>query len=523
MKTDDHADIRRRGATLLGACLLLAACGPGDDGTNPALSRLDPKLMLTSEEALAWHAFKDARGPTYAGNESWLSYMDFLETKLRAYGSVDFIKNRWTYDRWHTTDWPDESGWSLVSDGRPVRVAHYAANSGSTPEAGVTAPLLFYDPADPPDSLEGRIVVFWTRAPNPDFTLGQFQYPSPVDYEYLADPETFIEVETARRVSMDVTPRPQMRQVGEYISILRDSGAAGAVFVLDAGYERLAGLYTFPVNTLFGVPALYVDREAGREVVEDARRRRAATLRLVARVEPTETYQLLAHLPGRDYGTERDEMILLITHTDGPSISQENGPFGLLGIVHYFASIPQEDRRRTLLVYLDNRHYMPGAERVFTEQSWFEMHPEAYDPVVAVISTEHLGQLEYREVGESLEPTGLVEHSMLHVTNNDRLVQLAISAVQDHGYQRVSVHSVGRPGIRGGDQGRWYGLGGIARRLGVPGAATMGSMGAYWGTNADLAYFDADHFVAQLATMTRLTAELMTAERREFATDPNEP
>ena len=39
---------------------------------------------------------------------------------------------------------------------------------------------------------------------------------------------------------------------------------------------------------------------------------------------------------------------------------------------------------------------------------------------------------------------------MLHVTNNDRLVELAIGAVREHGYERVSVHSVGRPGIRGG-------------------------------------------------------------------------
>ena len=513
---------RRTSGVAAAAGLLLCGCGLPDDATLPTLSQLDPELMLTAEEALEWHAAKDAGGPTYAGNESWLGYLQLLEDELRDYGAVDFIKNSWTYDRWHASDWPDESGWSLVSGGDPVRVAHYAANSGSTPEEGVTARLLFYDPTHPPESLEGRIVVFWTRAPNPNFTLGQYQYPSPVDYEYISDPETFPDLGTPRRGSMDVTPRPQMRQVGEYIRILRDSRAAGALFVLDVGYERLAGLYTFPVNTVFGVPALYLDRGAGRGVLEDARLERTATLRLVARVERTETYQLLAHLPGRDYGTAQDEMILLITHTDGPSISQEDGPLGLLGIVHYFSAIPQEDRPRTLLVFLDNRHYMPGAERVFSEQNWFAQHPEAYDPVVGVISTEHLGQLEYREVGEALEATGLVEHSMLHVTDNDRLVELAIGAVQEHGYRRVSVHSVGRPGLRGGDQGTWYGLGGIARRLGVPGAATMGSMGAYWGTNAGLAAFDAEHFVTQVAVMTQLTAALMTADLSGFATSSPE-
>ena len=168
---------------------------------------------------------------------------------------------------------------------------------------------------------------------------------------------------------------------------------------------------------------------------------------------------------------------------------------------------------------MDNRHYMPGAERVFSEQNWFAKHPDAYDRVVGVISTEHLGQLEYREVGDALEPTGLVEHSMLHVTNNDQLVGLAIQAVREHDYRRVSVHSVGRLGINGGDQGNWYGLGGVARRLTVPGAATMGSMGAYWGTSARLAQFDAEHFVTQVAVMTQLTAVLMTADLSELAAE----
>lgn len=80
-----------------------------------------------------------------------------------------------------------------------------------------------------------------------------------------------------------------------------------------------------------------------------------------------------------------------------------------------------------------------------------------------------------------------------------------------------------RPGINGRDQGNWYGLGGIARRLGVPGAATMGSMGACWGTNAGLARFDAEHFVTQVAVMTQLTAVLMGADLSELAAEPDDP
>ena len=55
----------------------------------------------------------------------------------------------------------------LVTDGTPVPVvASYGMTSGSTPPEGITAPMLYYDPAHPPAAAEiaGKILVFQTRA-----------------------------------------------------------------------------------------------------------------------------------------------------------------------------------------------------------------------------------------------------------------------------------------------------------------------------------------------------------------------
>ena len=72
---------------------------------------------------------------------------------------------------------------------------------------------------------------------------------------------------------------------------------------------------------------------------------------------------MIGYLPGKNYGTDKDEQIILTNHTDGPSITQDNGALGILGIIKYFSNIPQEKRDRTLLIYLDCRHYMPGMEQ----------------------------------------------------------------------------------------------------------------------------------------------------------------
>jgi hypothetical protein len=76
----------------------------------------------------------------------------------------------------------------------------------------------------------------------------------------------------------------------------------------------------------------------------------------------------------------------------------------------------------------------------------------------------------------------------------------------------VQIQCPSRKGIHGGEQGPWNGLSSIARRLGTPGASTMGSMSAYWSTKARLDYLDAGHFVKQIATMNQICGNLMLAE-----------
>jgi len=508
-------------AAVSGATALLAQT----DGTQaPAraadLTRINPKFLVTPEEAQSWHAAKDLLGPALSGNASWKVFMTIVEAKLREYGAVDLMKNAWTYDRWHTSEWPDDSQWSLVSNGKPLRVASYGANSGTTAASGVTADLVFYDPAKPPASIEGKIVVFQTVPEDENTPADRRVYEYPGDYLYLSNAETFPDPRIPRKANMTVMMRSEMRQATSYITKLVEGRAAGAIFVFDAAYERLAGLYTFGVPAIHQMPTLYVDRDAGRQLLADAKSGRKATLRLVAKVEPTETYQLFAYLPGRDYGTSGDQKILLITHTDGPSISQDDGAYGILGIVRYFSRIPQAQRPRTLMLFFDNRHYMPGAERAFAKQNWMDQHPEAWNPVVGVIGIEHLGQLEYVEKNGVFKRTGLVEHSRLHATNNQLLIDMAIKAVKDNKLKRVSVECVDRPGIHGTSQGNWFGLGAVGRRRGLPAFATMGDMGAYWSTSARLASFDAQHFVDQVATMAQLTGELMVADPEKVKPTP---
>jgi len=113
----------------------------------------------------------DCQPPTFSGSPAWHRYMRFVEQQLKQFGVVDLVRNAWTYPRWFTSDSPGDRNWTLVSDGEPVRVAAYGPYSGSTGPDGVTAELVYYDPANPPKSVQGRIVVFQT-CPCPQRDVG---------------------------------------------------------------------------------------------------------------------------------------------------------------------------------------------------------------------------------------------------------------------------------------------------------------------------------------------------------------
>jgi hypothetical protein len=414
----------------------------------------------------------------------------------------------------------------LVSDGQAVRVSHYDAYSGSTGPGGISAQLLYYDHEDPPESLKNKIVVFPT-IPHPQPPLGDdyLMYSTFNDYEYRSDDPfapLFTYVDPADSITFDTMY--QLEQ--QFHEIAMAGGAAGLIKVCDMSYDRTVGLYTFPVPTLHDMPGLILDRDAGAKVIADAKDGKMATLRLEATVEPSEAVQVIAYLPGKHYGTSQDEQILLVNHTDGPSITQDNGALGLLAIVKYFSNTPQEERERTLTIFLDCRHYIPGMELAHQEVSWLDRYPEAREKIVAMIHIEHLGEMDYREVDGRVEAVGLPEQSYLWVRDNQRLIDMAIHAVKTHDVRRIQVVVPERPGINGGIQQWWWGVGvlGLSEHhldtgqpyLNIPGYGMAGFLGYYWTTASGIERWSPDHALRQIKTMTQLTTFLMQAEMAEI-------
>jgi hypothetical protein len=511
-------DIDRRGFLLASSASLIASLFelPAWAAGNPALTRVHPLWVVDEEEALIWHRLKDEKGPALTGNPSWHQFLGFLESKLKDYGCVDVHRSSWNFDRLESSIWPDDSGWSLVSNGQQMKVSNFGANCGLTGPEGVTAELVLWDPESKPD-VAGRIIVF-RPVPRPEvrepFSNSDYEYMTPFD-SWPVEGKPVPQEEPATR-SVAAAVWDEMTSSSQFVRDLADAKPAGLVFAMNLNAAATAGLYTFRVPDHYGFPSVYLDRNNGDAVIGDALAGYKATLRVQGRHVPSEAYQLIAYLPGRDYGTDRDEQIHLRTHTDGPSISQDNGALGLLAVVKYMSNIPRKDRPRSLFVDLDCRHFMPGAETTWASQDYFAKFPLARDKVTAMIAMEHLGQIEYAMAGEELQPTGRSLPTWIYAATNQQVIDYARQAARDNRLPSAIIRSPGRLGVHRKSQGPWYGMGREAHYLGLPAYAVQGDLGAYWAFSARVDRFDPRAFRRQVATFCQLTGFLMVSDLRSL-------
>ena len=541
------------GTVLAPQHLLAQGTGATRAGSSPGVNRA---FMLTPEKALEWHRFKADCGPTYTGSPGWKTFTDFVHARLPESGAVDLQHVDFSYNHYIVDDWPDRGAHTyasgravekLVTDGTPVPVvASYGMTSGSTPPEGVTAPLVFYDPAHPPSDAQmaGRIVVFQTVPyPAPPYANAFLDNYTMTDYEWRSPGKwspLYTVVPTS--VSSSYHTRWVWNQLGGFAATALRAKAAGAVVVYDLSPGAAFGLTqrsVYTANARAGEGAVYIncptltlDRVAGAKVIADAKAGRQGTLTLTARFQTDRGRATVAYLPGVNYGTPKDEQVLISTHTDAMSLIEENGAFGLLGIMQYYNRIPRAQRARTLVFFLDCRHFMPGGENAWDEYDFFKMHPERAAPIVATIGVEHMGGRQTIETGaggnqyayspEKPEDGGVIT-SLIDVYNNTPwLVETVARAATDNAWPRVDV-KVGnvQPGVNGGFQGLVKSPMNRGREYKKPGIGLAGDWPGGWtqtfaqvDTEAGPHGFDEHYFVAQVAGLTQVAGDLMKVDPR---------
>lgn len=397
-----------------------------------------PSLMPSQKDVWDWQVWMAKLGPKYTGNQAHTTFVEFLATQLRKAG-LDVAREHYTFPRWEARRWEitltPASGVSFQP-----RVTSYFPYSGQTPPAGFTGDLVYagHNSSFDLSGLQGKVALI-------DFAInvrkwGEMYQPWGI---YPADARFPAEFRPARGGVNDLTQ-------------FQKAGAVGVILAwTDISDANAADQYTPFSRPLQGIPGLYVGRETGAKLKSLAASGAKATVVLEADVYPdTPTDTLIATLRG----TTPDEVIIVNTHTDGPNATEENGGLGILALAKYFAKIPKDQRKRTLVFALTTGHF--AGPWVPSMRGIIQKYPDLIKKAVAALTVEHLGCKEWADdVSLQYKPTGENEWAVA-ITEYGSTGRVLVNALQGSGNNRTAVVNP----VHGG----WLGEGGGLSRAGVP-------------------------------------------------------
>jgi hypothetical protein len=369
----------------------------------------------------------------------------------------------------------------------------------------------------------------YTEAFMDSYTMTDYEWRSPGKWGRLFEP-------VPMSVCSSYHTRWTWNQIGAAARIGIKGLAAGMVVVYDLSPKAAFGLTQRSVYTPTGkaglgatyvnCPTLALDRVNGAKVLVDARAGKSATLTLIGRFQRDTGKAIMAYLPGKNYGTPADEVVVLATHTDAMSLVEEVGGLGMLAIMSYLNHIPKSARPRTLAFYFDCRHFMPGGEPSWPQYDYYSVHPERLKSVVATLGMEHMGGKQTIEIGadgneyvyskERPEDGGVITSLIDVYNNNIWLVETVARAATDNHWPRVDVKAGStQPGLNGGFQGQVKSPMNKGRTFKIPGIGLAGDWPGAWtqsfaqvDTEAGPHGFDEVYFMQQIAGLSQLAGEL---------------
>ncbi len=395
-------------------------------------------LLPSQKEVWDWQVWMAKLGPKYTGNQAHTTFVEFLATELQKAG-LDLSREHYQFPRWEARRWEitiaPASGASFKAP-----VTSYFPYSGQTPAEGATGELVYagHGPSFSLSGLQGKIALV-------DFSTnvrkwGEVYRPWGI---YPADAKFPAEFRPARGAVNDLT---QFQKAGAVAVILAWTDISDA---------NAADQYTPFSRPPQGIPGLYVGRETGSKLKSLASAGAKATVVLEADTHPdTPTDTLLATLPG----TTADEVIIVNTHTDGPNATEENGGLGILALAKYFAKLPKNERKRTLVFPLTTGHF--AGPWVPSMRGIIQKYPDLIKKAVAALTVEHLGCKEWADDATMhYKPTGENEWAVA-ITEYGSTGRALVDALQSSGDQKTAVVNP----VHGG----WLGEGGGLARAGVP-------------------------------------------------------
>lgn len=378
------------------------------------------------------------RGPRFTASTAHDRHIEWMMKELSKAGCRLLAPDEYGFERWLAEDYSLE-----VLEGPnkgKVRIAAYYPYGGETPPQGVVGRLV--TPAQVQAGTagaNGNVILVDTGLPS---HLTEGSLGAMLGMESMNWPNDTWRSRNYRRMWLAAGKGGNL------------PGAVGAVYILDASYEACAGNYAPFGQAYQGFPAVYVDRDTGRTLLQAARGNPRVHFLMAAAKKRVTSPSLVATL---EQGRGSDEVMIVNTHTDGPNFAEENGTVALVALARYFSKVPANKKlSRTLVFSAVTGHFGPQLPQT---QGFVEHHPDFIRKAHAALTIEHFGSTEWWDTSRGYFATGFPEVAVAYHARTKALEDAVISSIKEFHLLQTAAVPAGK---------LYFGVGGPIQDAGVP-------------------------------------------------------
>ena len=359
------------------------------------------KNKLDSEEIMQKEIeIMNSFGERTTGSKGHQEFIAWLKNKLNDMG-LQVYSDSYTFNRW------EEKNRVLLIGKEEIHVSSAYPYSGETDKNGVTGELM-YTKNDNYSRAKGKIAVIEIK------TIKKLPIGLIMNKRDSFPDHIELTAGEGELVLTSVLKKPDLKKA-------REKGVKAVILVWNGvSDEKVENQYLPFTDEYLGIPAIWVNETEGKKVIAAAKRQEQGTVILEAKKQKnSHTENFYVTLEGK----QKDETILINTHTDGVNAIEENGAIGILSMIRYLQSCQRE---RTLVFSFITGHFRLPVFKGTSQatSTWLTKHGEVWDgragnrKAVAGITVEHLGSMEWKEYPKGqYKATGKIQTEYTYIGN----------------------------------------------------------------------------------------------------------
>lgn len=342
----------------------------------------------------------NAFGNRTTGSKGHEEFIAWLKKQLDDMGLKTYSDTH-TFHRW------EEKKCALFIQQEEVHVSSAFPYSGETDKDGVTGELILVKRGDY-KKAKGKIAVIQINTIKKlplNLIMNQRKaYPS--DASFVSGDGDL--------VLTSVLKNPHLKKA-------KEMGVKAVILVWNGvSDEKVENQYLPFTDVYFEIPAIWVNQTDGKKVMEVAKNQEQATVILEAEKQNNaKTESFYVEIEGKN----KEETILINTHTDGINVVEENGAIGMLSMIRYFQNI--QPKRTLIFAFVTGHFRLPEFKGTSQATStWLMQHPKLWDGknghkrAVAGITVEHLGSMEWKDnANGQYHSTGNIQTEYTYIGN----------------------------------------------------------------------------------------------------------